>query len=275
MKGIRQFILSRQLAKRLRQEERGGAGTDKEDRAMREAADGLTFVMRTDIGMVRAVNQDALVQDGLLFGVADGMGGHKGGEVASAEARDAVQGAVRGRTPAEEALRAAVNQANERVYTMSAADEHLAGMGTTLTLLWAGPAEMLIANVGDSRCYLLRGGQLRQVTQDHSWVAEMVRMGLLTEYEAAHSDMRNIITRAVGLDPEVETDIVTEQRCPGDRWLICTDGLYGMMEAEELLGALQEESLEKCADQLMAAAIAGGGYDNISFVVVDDRRKDA
>ena len=275
MKGIRQFILSRQLAKRLRQEGRSGAGTEKEDRTMREAADGLTFVMRTDIGMVRAVNQDALVQDGLLFGVADGMGGHKGGEVASAEARDAVQGAVRGRTPGEEELRAAVNQANERVYSMSAADEHLAGMGTTLTLMWAGPAEMLIANVGDSRCYLLRGGQLRQVTQDHSWVAEMVRMGLLTEYEAAHSDMRNIITRAVGLDPEVETDIVKEQRCPGDRWLICTDGLYGMMEAEELFSVLQEESLEKCADRLMAAAIEGGGYDNISFVVVDDRRKDA
>ncbi len=126
---------------------------------------------------------------------------------------------------------------------------------------------MLIAHVGDSRVYLLRDGILRQVTRDHSMVADMVRKGLLTEEQAATHPMRNYITRAVGTEPTVQVDVLGLERQKGDRWLVCSDGLHGLLTKEELQTILSGEDLEEAADQMMRTALDRGGRDNISLVL--------
>lgn len=223
---------------------------------------------RTHQGLVRASNQDNWLAQAPLYGVADGMGGHKGGETASRVALQVFQNAIGRKTPDAEALRMAVEAANRRVYDMSAHDESLSGMGTTMSMIWQDDTRLLIAHVGDSRIYRLREGKLRQMTDDHSFVAELVRNNIITPEMAKNHPQRNIITRAVGVDPYVEVDLLEEESEPGDIWLICSDGLHGMVEDEEIQTVLSTMELEEAAERLMSRALENGGHDNITFVLL-------
>ena len=180
---------------------------------------GILSAFRTDVGKVRANNQDApIVSEKLrLYGVADGMGGHKGGEVASTSARDDLLRELEGKTPSVAALSGAIEEVNRQIYHQQEHDDALTGMGTTLSVLWMSDNFVYIGHVGDSRVYLLRDGEFKQMTLDHSLVEQLVREGVLTEEEAQNHPMRNIITRAIGTDESVEVDVVVEERRKGDR----------------------------------------------------------
>lgn len=238
--------------------------------AEKPSEDGLLVVTRTDIGKVRSSNQDAVIEAEGLYGVADGMGGHRGGETASAGARDGLVACLAGKTPSESALREAFLAVNRRLFTRQQEDEALSGMGTTLTVLWLDQGSVLIGHVGDSRAYLLRDGALTQVTEDHSVVAEMVREGMITRKQAETHPMRNVITRAVGTEAGVMTDVSRQPRQKGDRWLVCSDGLYGMVPEEKIAQLLKEKPPEEAADALLTAALAAGGRDNVSLVILQD-----
>jgi len=233
----------------------------------------MPFVIaeRTDVGKVRQSNQDALIHSGRLCGVADGMGGHRGGEVASSGLRDSLVSQLKDKEPAPATLLNAIRAANRRLFIRSQEDENLRGMGTTLDVLWLGYTSAIIGHVGDSRVYLLRDGELRQMTDDHSMVMEMVRSGLITKEQAAAHPMRNIITRAVGTENSVEIDLLTEDRRQGDIWLICSDGLHGMISDEQICDILTRYAPEPAADELLEAALRAGGHDNISLVILQDR----
>jgi protein phosphatase len=248
-----------------RQEERPAA-PEKEENAGRR----LRVTSRTDVGLVRKNNQDAVILGQGLMGVADGMGGHKGGEVASAGARDGLLHALEGKEPALETLENAVREVNRSLWEQQKEEESLSGMGTTLSVMWAAEEQMLLAHVGDSRIYLMREGKLRQVTRDHSMVADMVRRGLLTEEQAAVHPMRNYITRAVGTEPTVQADLYALERQAGDRWLVCSDGLHGLVAKEELERLMAVEDLEEAADEMMRLALDRGGRDNITLVLISD-----
>jgi protein phosphatase len=227
----------------------------------------MRVCQNTHTGKVRANNQDSLLVAERIYGVADGMGGHKGGETASRVAVETVVAALSNKTPDEKNLRLAVDAANRRIFSMSAEDENLQGMGTTLTFLWEGEEQILIGHVGDSRAYRFREGKLEQLTLDHSMVAEMVRKNVITPEMAKTHPYRNIITRAVGIDPIVETDVLTADKHPGDRWLVCSDGLYNMVEDEEISRILTDMDDEKASARLMELALENGGTDNITFVI--------
>lgn len=226
----------------------------------------------THIGKVRPTNQDTLVVDEALriYGVADGMGGHKGGETASAGARDAVLEALRDEEPSMEAMRKAVETANAELFAQQAADEKLSGMGTTLSMLWFSDAFAYIAHVGDSRVYVLREGKLQQLTDDHSLVAELVRMGQLTEADAEKHPFRNVITRAVGTEEGIRVDLAVEERHAGDIWLVCSDGLHGLIDIEMMETTIKSHAPAAAAELLLNAALQAGGRDNISVIVLYD-----
>ena len=230
----------------------------------------LRIAWRTDVGRVRRNNQDAVILGGGLYGVADGMGGHQGGEIASTGLRDGLLREISGKEPDEEELRGAIERVNLELWNRQEKDAALSGMGTTLTVLWPSESHMIIAQVGDSRAYLLRDGQFRQMTSDHSMVADMVRRGMLTEEQAACHPMRNYITRAVGTEEAIEPDLMSVLRQPGDRWLICSDGLYSQMNREELQSLMSAESLEDAANRLMDTAMEYGGKDNITLILLQD-----
>lgn len=231
----------------------------------------FTWATRTDPGRVRDHNEDSVwpVEDGssdesLAIGVADGMGGHAGGEVASAVALETAM-SVSG----EPAIR--VQAANLAVLDAARERPKLEGMGTTLTLGILDPnGDLDIAHVGDSRAYLFRDGELNQVSRDHSYVAEMIEAGRLTPEEAINHPYRSVVTRAIGLEPLVDVDdygVVLED---GDRILLCSDGLTDMLSderLEEILAAGNDPA--DTADALVAAANTEGGVDNISVVLVD------
>jgi protein phosphatase len=201
-----------------------------------------------------------------LVAVADGMGGHRAGEVASATALEALRAAITSGRP----LRESIEDANDAVFTKSRTDQDLHGMGTTLTAgtLVAG-GTLLVGHVGDSRAYLLRDGEMRQITEDHSLVEELVREGRLTADEAAVHPQRSIITRALGLDLAVEVDVYPVELAPGDRLLLCSDGLTGMVQPDDIAATLRRESdPSRAAAQLVDLANHAGGEDNITVVVV-------
>jgi protein phosphatase len=228
----------------------------------------------SDIGRVRSVNQDrfAEFEDGRgsrLLVVADGMGGHRGGETASRLAVEAI-GDVFGRS--EEMLRermiAAVHNANERVYRCASEDPELAGMGTTVVALCLGTGgKAWVVHVGDSRLYLLRDGELSALTADHSVVAEMHRQGLLSAEEAQAHPRRNELTRSVGVAPSVEVDVAGFAVKPGDRFLLCSDGLCGYVGDDEIQEVLERERPSNAARILVDHANAKGGYDNVTVQV--------
>ena len=238
---------------------------------------GILSAFRTDVGKVRANNQDApIVSEKLrLYGVADGMGGHKGGEVASTSARDDLLRELEGKAPSVAALSGAIEEVNRQIYHQQEHDDALTGMGTTLSVLWMSDNFVYIGHVGDSRVYLLREGEFRQMTLDHSLVEQLVREGVLTEEEAQNHPMRNIITRAIGTDESVEVDVVVEERRKGDLWLACSDGLHGLVDDRQMRDALRQYAPEKAADVLLKAALDAGGRDNVTLVIVHDGEEPA
>ena len=238
---------------------------------------GILCAFRTDVGKVRANNQDApIVSEKLrLYGVADGMGGHKGGDVASTSARDDLLRELEGKTPSVAALSGAIEEVNRQIYHQQEHDDALTGMGTTLSVLWMSDNFVYIGHVGDSRVYLLRDGEFKQMTLDHSLVEQLVREGVLTEEEAQNHPMRNIITRAIGTDESVEVDVVVEERRKGDLWLACSDGLHGLVDDRQMRDALRQYAPEKAADVLLKAALDAGGRDNVTLVIVHDGEEPA
>ena len=223
----------------------------------------------TDVGRVRDHNEDGyLVDDDLgLVAVADGMGGHRAGEVASAAALDALRIAF----GAGASIDNAVAAANEIVYEQSVADRNLRGMGTTLTAGALGSDGTLrLGHVGDSRAYLVRDATLDRITTDHSLVEELVRAGELTEEEAERDPRRSMITRALGLEPGVDIDVESVELRAGDRVLLCSDGLTTMVSEDDVAEMVNREpDPEVLARGLVDAANEAGGADNITVVVVD------
>ncbi|MER2056659.1 MAG: Stp1/IreP family PP2C-type Ser/Thr phosphatase [Clostridia bacterium] len=230
----------------------------------------IRYAWRTDVGRIRKNNQDTVILGNGLFGVADGMGGHNGGEIASAGLRDGLLRETEGQDPSLELLEEAVKKVNYEIWEQQEKDASLTGMGTTLTVLWAADKEMIIGQVGDSRAYLIRDGQMKQVTSDHSMVADMVRRGVLTEEQAACHPMRNYITRAVGTDDTLDVDLISIPRMNGDRWIICSDGLYGQISKQELEDTAKVADLEEAAGKLLELALEHGGRDNITLVLMQD-----
>lgn len=237
----------------------------------------VQVVTRTHIGKVRRTNQDALIEspENRLWGVADGMGGHNGGETASSGARDGVIELLNGKEPEQGSLRTAIGAVNRRLFLQQKEDESLSGMGTTLTALWLSDTCVYIGHVGDSRAYRIREGVMEQITDDHSVVAELMRSGMLTREQAATHPMRNVITRAVGTEDGIEIDLLCEERRAGDVWLVCSDGLYGMVDDGKIADILKANKPEKAADKLIDAALEGGGRDNISLVILLDKEGNA
>ena len=224
---------------------------------------------RTHQGLVRASNQDCLLVEQGIYGVADGMGGHNGGETASLVTVQVIKNALRGKQPDSNALELGVEAANRRVYDMARHDSALSGMGTTLTFLWEAPEMIHLCHVGDSRAYLLRGGEFTQITQDHSLVAELLSKNMISPEAARTHPYRNVITRAVGVDPIVEADIFTHDSQPDDLWLICSDGLTNMVADDAIASILKTaENDEAAADELLKQALEKGGTDNITAVVI-------
>lgn len=227
----------------------------------------------TDVGRVRSLNEDSMLVAESLFAVADGMGGHRGGEVASAEALDVLRTSVL--EPDAAAVLDAVDSANRRVFEHSVADPDLAGMGTTLCTVALvrdddGTESIAIANVGDSRVYLLRDGAFSQITLDHSLVETMVRSGQLTPEEAAVHPGRNVLTRALGIEPEVEVDLFSEPVRDGDRYLLCSDGLFNELDDARIAEILASLAAPwDAASELVRTAVESGGRDNVTVVVVD------
>jgi protein phosphatase len=223
---------------------------------------------RTDVGRQRTANEDSLFVSPPLFAVADGMGGAKAGEVASAVAVEAVEQASDSNEPAEAQLAGIVRDANRRIYDLAVADESRRGMGTTLTLAKVHGDEVSLAHVGDSRAYRMREGELSQLTRDHSLVAELERSGQITAEAAEHHPQRSIITRALGPEPDVEVDTYTLAGREGDVFLICSDGLTSMISDEEVASIVRSAgSLDDAAEALVRAANQSGGKDNITVIL--------
>lgn len=226
---------------------------------------------KSDVGRVRQGNEDSYLVQEPLFAVADGMGGHLGGEIASATTVETITRAASEEPPHDTSrLAAIVRQANSAVWEKAQGDPELRGMGTTCTLVLLEEGELHIAHVGDSRAYLLRAGELTQVTDDHTLVNRMVREGRLKPEEADRHPQRSIITRALGVDAEVEVDELSLGVEEGDRFLLCSDGLTSMIDFDALRATLTEESAPQAAvDRLIDLANQAGGEDNITVVLVD------
>ena len=219
---------------------------------------------RSDVGLQRKTNEDTVVAAPPLFAVCDGMGGALAGEVASGIAADVLEAAVAEGLE----LTAAAQRANAAVYARAQEDAAHAGMGTTLTALLLDGAVGRIVHVGDSRAYLLREGELTQITADHSMVAELMRTGRLTEAEAATHPHRSVLTRALGTEAEVQLDEYAVDLLPGDVLLLCSDGLSGPVSAATIARSLAATDPDEAARRLVREARRRGGPDNISVVVV-------
>lgn len=230
----------------------------------------MSATLRTDVGLIRKQNEDAAWYDEkkAVYAVADGMGGHLAGEVASSMAIDAVRDmAQRERTPGISALKDMVRTAHEAIAAHAQAHSECAGMGTTLSVLWRGGNYVYIAHVGDSRIYRLREGNLERITQDHSLVEELVRARIITPEQARTHPRRNVITRALGTQGENEPDLLVTDIQKGDLFLLCSDGLTSMVEDKAIEKTLCENSLERAADSLIEQALAAGGRDNVTVVL--------
>lgn len=234
---------------------------------------------QTDVGLKRDINQDAILVDHdlNLFVVADGMGGHKGGEVASALAVETVQDIISKRRfepkiSARKVLAEAYREASSRIHHKSTFESpELMGMGTTMVLFWEHRGRVYIANVGDSRAYLFTPPNLWQLTEDHSLINEQVRAGVISEEEAPHVVGRNVITRSVGFERDVMVDVLEREPQAGELYLLCSDGLSGLVPSERLVDMFQhtppDESVAKCIKE----AKQNGGDDNISVIVIRPR----
>jgi serine/threonine protein phosphatase PrpC len=223
---------------------------------------------KTDTGRQRKDNEDNAFARPPLFVVADGMGGAQAGEVASQIAVEAFQAGLPESGTPEKRLAERAQDANRRIYEISSTEHDRAGMGTTLTAVYVDDAELAVAHVGDSRAYLFRDGELGRLTQDHTLVEELLRRGKLTEEQAAEHPQRSIITRALGVDPEVDVDTRTYNARAGDVVLLCSDGLTSMISEREVSAILQQEpDLDRAAERLIAEANEAGGRDNITVIL--------
>ncbi len=239
----------------------------------------------SNVGMKRSHNEDHyLMNDDLqLYVVADGMGGHLGGEFASKMAVATVEEVVQRLTGPEapviegvnsenvsigEKLRFAIKEAGKRIYDQSLYDEGLKGMGTTTVASLVQDGKAYVANVGDSRAYFVRDGEIQQITEDHSLVSEQVRAGILSANDAKGHRLKNIITRSVGYQEEVDPDVKIHELKAGDKILMCSDGLSNLVEDREILDLLSQASLKESCEKLIDLANERGGDDNITVVVV-------
>lgn len=237
----------------------------------------------TDVGRVRSHNEDAYLADDelALYLVADGMGGHAGGAHASRTCVEVVarviEHGVRGLSDmppdvaaaaVNDLLGAAASEASARIFDHAQREPTLHGMGTTLTGILFHQDRGHIVHVGDSRCYLFRSGVARQLTNDHSWLNEQVQAGLLSEEEAAASDLKHIITRSVGFEREVQADVLTVNVSPGDAFLLCSDGMCNYIELDELAELARQHFNSELPRVCTDVALERGGEDNITVVVV-------
>ncbi|HMJ00581.1 MAG TPA: Stp1/IreP family PP2C-type Ser/Thr phosphatase [Gaiellaceae bacterium] len=220
----------------------------------------------SDPGRKRRRNEDAWVLQPPLFAVADGMGGARGGEIASRVAATALGEAVDG--SGEERVVALIKKANRQVFERARDDADATGMGTTITVALVEDGVVAIGHVGDSRAYLIRDQKVEQLTEDHSLVAELVRSGRLSPEEAEIHPQRSVITRVLGVDPDVDVDSFTVEASAGDVFLICSDGLTSMIDDETILGIVEprRDDLNSAAKELIGAANRSGGEDNITVV---------
>jgi len=229
----------------------------------------LVHAAATDVGLVRAQNEDSYLVGGGVYAVCDGMGGARAGEVASESACRCLMPLVEGGA-GEQELVEAVRAGNRSILQQGNQDPELEGMGSTLTVVLREGDGLLIGHVGDSRAYMLREGRLGQLTADHSVVAEMERQGKLAPGEAETHPYRSVLTRAVGTEEHLEVDVSRVALCAGDRLLLCSDGLTGMLNDQDIFQILVDsEDPRAAADTLLQAALAEGGEDNITVVVVD------
>lgn len=237
--------------------------------------------VKTDLGRVRENNEDKadfyepedptlLATRGCFYAVADGMGGHAAGQIASEMAlKQVIAAYYDSASPTiQTALSEAVVAANEAIHRLATLVPSRSGMGTTLTALIVVEDSVYVAQVGDSRAYLIRGGSIRQVTEDHSWVAEQVRLGGMTAEEAEVSPYRNVITRSIGTQSTVELDLFAEEARSGDRWVLCSDGLTGHVADDEILRIASEQAPSEACRQLVEVACARGGRDNVTVLVL-------
>ena len=227
----------------------------------------------TDIGLKRKINQDAFLKDESLslFVVADGMGGHKGGEVASQLAVEVMQRYCRENPNlnARDLLDKGINSSSEEIYLQSQKNPELAGMGTTVAALLVQEGIAYIGQVGDSRAYLISGGEIWQVTEDHSLVNEEIRAGRLAAGQAANYQFKNVITRSVGYEDHVLVDIYRREAKAGEFYFLCSDGLSGLVEIAEILHEIQKNGPDTGLKNLVALANARGGDDNITAMIVE------
>lgn len=243
----------------------------------------MLYAAKSHIGLVRTMNQDGFVilpelKGYQMYLVADGMGGPSAGDVASRLAVEAIRAYVLAHLQPDsdvmEVLLAAIHTANEAIYRQASETPAYTGMGTTVVCALADEAKVHFAHVGDSRGYLLSDGALRQVTKDHSLVAELVRRGQLTTEEAKTHPQRNIMTRAVGTEPVSQPDIDTVDWRKGDVLLLCSDGLTNYVEDEEIAGfarrasqCQREESLSALVEEMIELVLTRGGSDNVTVIV--------
>ncbi len=230
----------------------------------------------TDIGLRREINQDSILVDKELnlFVVADGMGGHKGGEVASAMAVETLREVLKEKISApgfkpKDALQMAFREASARIHQKSTVDSpELMGMGTTLVGILSYKDKFYIANVGDSRAYLYSEGQLWQLTEDHSLINEQVRAGVLTAEEAPLVIGRNVITRSIGFEREVQVDILERKIQAGEVYLLCSDGLSSLVIDEDIQEIIRKSAPQDAVTKCIQAAKNAGGDDNVSVIIV-------
>ncbi|MCC7542215.1 MAG: serine/threonine-protein phosphatase [Deltaproteobacteria bacterium] len=257
-------------------------------RITREPVSWLAWAA-SDVGRRRERNEDSFCTDAEigLFLVADGMGGHAGGQTASRLAVSILRREVTAAAPtladapATEAARLsvavlerAIEVACREVHERARLDRELDGMGTTITALLLGPHGGALAHVGDSRAYLVRDGALLQLSEDHSLVQEQLRLGLINDAQARSSRLRNVITRSVGVEPEVTPDLLPLAPRPGDRFLLCSDGLSNYVEPSEVVMVLESHLLAKAPEIFVDLANERGGADNVTAVVVYVRDAD-
>ena len=239
----------------------------------------------SNVGMKRGQNEDNyLVNDDLqLYVVADGMGGHLGGEFASKMAVTTVEEVVQRLSTPEatqirgvnsidssfgDRLRFAIKEAGRRIFDQALYDESLKGMGTTTVAVLLHDGKAYVANVGDSRGYFLRNGSIEQITEDHSLVGEQVKAGIISARDAKGHRLKNIITRSVGYQEEVESDICVKDLKAGDRILLCTDGLSNLVDDNEIESIVMDNPIKEACQKLVDLANERGGDDNITIVVV-------
>jgi serine/threonine protein phosphatase PrpC len=259
------------LARRLLAIESASSAPVRNQHSKEASMTKLNTASCTAVGRDRDNNEDVVVTSARLAVVADGMGGHPGGEVASALAASLVQAAYTGRSLDE--LQAGVRAANRAIFDRAGGDAELEGMGTTICAVGVTEeGNVVIVSVGDSRAYLMRDATLRQLTSDHTVTAELVLRGELSETEAVDHPHRRVLTRALGVGPDVEPDSATHRCAPGDRLLLCSDGLFNEMPDDEIASMMTAaKDLQAIADGLVALALSRGGGDDVSAVVAEIR----